>query len=216
MAPTMHVTAKICGVSTAPVVDAAIGGGASHLGFVFFSASPRNVSFDTAAQLAARTPPHVGRVGVMVDPDDAQIERAVAAGSLDIIQLHRCGAARVAAVAARTGLPVWAAIAVKQRRDIDAARAFRGAAQRIVYDAKTPDDAVLPGGMGLRFDWKLLDGIDHPLPWTLSGGLDPANVADAVRQTDARLVDVSSGVETGPGIKDVDKVAMFLKAVASL
>ena len=120
---------------------------------------------------------------------------------------------RAAHVRGRLGIEVWAAIAIRTRADVAQASAFAGAADRLLYDAKTPDDATLPGGMGMRFDWALLDGVRHPLPWALSGGLDPANVADAIARTGARLVDVSSGVESAPGAKDVDKIAAFLQAV---
>jgi phosphoribosylanthranilate isomerase len=156
----------------------------------------------------------IGTVAVLVDPDDALIDRAIAAARLDALQLHKTTPARAAAIRQRTGREVWAAVAIKTRADLDAARAFTGAADRILYDAKTPDDAALPGGMGLRFDWRLLDDMRHPLPWALSGGLDAANVAEAIAHTGARLVDVSSGVETAPGIKDADKIAAFLAAVA--
>jgi phosphoribosylanthranilate isomerase len=212
----MPVTAKICGLSTPVTLDAAVAGGASHVGFVFFPPSPRHVTFDQSAALAAQVPDHVARVGVFVDPEDALLDQAIRSARLDAIQLHRTTAERAAAIGARTRLPVWAAVPVKARADLDAAHAFRGAAQRILYDAKTPEDAKLPGGMGLRFDWTLLQGFDHPLPWALSGGLDAANVAQAVGISGARLVDVSSGIESAPGVKDVGKITEFLKAVASL
>jgi len=212
----MNVTAKICGVTTPEAVDAAIGGGASHVGLNFFAPSPRFVSFDRAARLAARVPGHVGRLGVFVDPDDALIEQAVAAGRLDAIQLHKTAPERAAAIRTRTGLPIWAAVAVKTRADLAAARAFVGAADRILYDAKTPEGAALPGGMGVRFDWALLDGFAHPLPWALSGGLTAGNVAEAARRTRATLVDVSSGVETAPGVKHVGLIAGFLAAVRAI
>jgi len=208
----MPLLAKICGLSTPATLDAALAGGASHVGFVFFPPSPRHLSFDQVAPLAARVPASVGRVGVFVDPDDATVERAVATGGLDALQLHKTAPGRAAAIRARSGLETWAAVAVKTRADLGAARGFAGAADRILYDAKTPDGASLPGGMGLRFDWSLLDGFDHPLPWALSGGLDAGNVAEAIRRTGAPLVDVSSGVERAPGSKDVDKIAAFLKA----
>ena len=212
----MHVTAKICGLSTPETLDAAIAGGASHVGLVFFPPSPRNLSQTRAAQLAARVPGHVQRVGVFVNPDDATIERAVAAGHLDILQLHDTPPDRAAAIKARTGLAVWVAVAVRTRDDLDAALTYTGVADKILYDAKTPPGAALPGGMGVRFDWRLLDGFRHPLPWALSGGLDPMNVVEAVRMTGATVVDVSSGVESAPGIKDAAKIGAFLRAVNDL
>ena len=183
------------------------------MGLVFFPPSPRHLSFDLAAALAARVPGGVARVGVFVDPDDGVLARAIDAARLDVLQLHKVTPARSAAIAAQTGRETWAAVPVRTRADLDQAHRFAGAANRILFDAKTPDSAALPGGMGLRFDWALLDGFRHPLPWALSGGLDPTNVADAIRRTGAPLVDVSSGVESAPGVKDVDKIASFLQAV---
>jgi phosphoribosylanthranilate isomerase len=209
----MPVTAKICGLSTRETLDAAVRRGARQVGFVFFPPSPRHLGFDQARALAARVPGGVEKVGVFVDPDDALLDAALAAG-LDAVQLHKVSPERAAAV--RRRVPVWAAIPVKTRGDLDAARGFAGAADRILYDAKTPDDAALPGGMGLRFDWTLLQNHRHPLPWALSGGLSPDNVAEAVRVTGATAVDVSSGVENAPGVKDVDKIAAFLKALSDL
>lgn len=212
----MPVTAKICGLSTPETLDAAIRGGASHVGFVFFPPSPRSLSRERAAQLAARVPGHVSRVGVFVDPDDALLEASIGAGQLQALQLHNTSPARAAAIKARMGLAIWAAIAVKTRADLAAAESFAGAADRILYDAKTPPGATLPGGMGVRFDWTLLQGFRHSLPWTLSGGLDPLNLAEAVAITGAPMVDVSSGVESAPGIKDVTKIATFLETVKTL
>jgi phosphoribosylanthranilate isomerase len=203
-------SAKICGLSTTTTLDTALKAGASHVGFVFFAPSPRNLAVARAAELAARVPGHVRRVGVFVDPDDALIEQA--APHIDTVQLHKTTPQRTAAIRAKLGYDTWAAVAVRTRADLDAARGFAGAADRILYDAKTPEGSALPGGMGLRFDWQLLDGFRHPLPWALSGGLDPSNVADAIRRTGATLVDVSSGVESAAGVKDVDKIAAFLKA----
>lgn len=211
----MPTTAKICGLSTPDTLAAAIAGGASHVGFVFFPPSPRNVDPDRAAGLASGVPSHVSNVGVFVDPDDMLIDAARAAGRFDALQLHKTAPARVAAIRARTGLEIWAAVAVKTRIDLDTARAFAGAADRILYDAKTPQGAALPGGMGMRFDWSLLDGFRHPLPWALSGGLDAGNVDEAIRRTGATLVDVSSGVERSPGVKDAARIADFLRAVRS-
>ncbi|MBA2919369.1 phosphoribosylanthranilate isomerase [Sphingomonas sp. MAH-20] len=209
----MRVATKICGLSTPETLDAAIAGGASHVGFVFFPQSPRHLTFDLAAGLAACVPARVGRVGVFVDPDDALLAKAIETGRLDALQLHKVRGERAAAIAARFRLPLWIAIAIRTRADLDQGRGWKGIAQRLVYDARTPAGA-LPGGMGLRFDWKLLDGFSHPLPWALSGGLSPGNVADAIGVTGARMVDVSSGVESAPGVKDVDKIAAFLQAVA--
>ncbi len=210
-----RIATKICGLSTPPALDAAIASGASHVGFVFFPQSPRHLTFEKAAGLAARVPDQVQRIGVFVDPEDQLLEQAIAAGQLAALQLHKVSPDRGAAIRARFGLPVWAAVPVRTRADLDQAHGWRGLAERVVYDAKTPDGA-LPGGMGLRFDWTLLDGFAHPAPWALSGGLYEGNVAEAVGITGARMVDISSGVESAPGVKDVDKIAAFLKAVAAL
>ena len=206
----MPIHAKICGLTTAATIDAAIAGGASHVGLVYFPPSPRHLPLDQAAGLAARVPERVRVVGVFVDPDDETIRTA--APHLKAVQLHAATPDRVAHLRTLTGLDTWAAVAVKTRADLDIAHRYAGAADRILYDAKTPPGAALPGGMGLRFDWSLLDGFRHPLPWALSGGLDPGNVAEAIRRTGAAMIDVSSGVERAPGVKDVDKVAAFLKA----
>lgn len=211
----MQVEAKICGLSTPETLDAAVAGGASRVGFVFYPPSPRHLTLDRAAGLAARTPHHVGRVGVFVDPDDSLLSAAISAGVLDSLQLHNVGRDRAAAIAARFPLPLWIALPIRTSDDLRQARAWHGLADHILYDAKTPDGA-LPGGMGMRFDWTLLKGFDHPAPWTLSGGLTPAIVAEAVSVTRATMVDVSSGVESAPGVKDVDKIARFLQAVAAL
>lgn len=206
----MTVQAKICGLSTEATVDAAVAGGAAWLGFVFFAKSPRDVQPDRVAAMARRAPPQVGKVGVFVDPDDALVERAIDAG-LTALQLHGDEPPERLAALRRHGIELWKAIPVRTRSDLDAAARYRGAADRILYDAKTPP-GTLPGGMGLRFDWGLLDGFAHPLPWLLSGGLDAENVEDAIAVTAARAVDISSGVESAPGVKAVDKIAAFLQA----
>ncbi len=209
-----RVTAKICGLSTPETLDAAIAGGASHVGFVFFERSPRNVSLDLARGLAARVPDHVGKVGVFVDPDDDLIARASDAAGLSALQLHSTDFHRVAELDSR-GYSVWPAVSIRRASDLDEATRYAGIpVDRVLYDAKTPDDAMLPGGMGLRFDWTMLQGFHHASPWALAGGLNPENVIPAVSITGARMVDVSSGVESAPGVKDVDKIAAFLKAVA--
>jgi phosphoribosylanthranilate isomerase len=209
----MRTTAKICGLTTDETLDAAVRGGASHVGFVFFPPSPRNLTLDRARGLTQRVPRGVAKVGVFVDPDDALIDAAGGIVGLDCIQLHKTSPERAAAIRARSRREIWVAVAVKVRADLAAAMPFVGAADRILYDAKTPDTAALPGGMGLRFDWELLDGFAHPLPWALSGGLDAVNVRDAIVRTGAPLVDVSSGVETAAGVKDKAKIRAFLSAV---
>ncbi|WP_341207834.1 phosphoribosylanthranilate isomerase [uncultured Sphingomonas sp.] len=211
----MPVTAKICGLSTPETLDAALKGGASHVGFVVFPPSPRHLTLDRLAGLAAQVPAHVRKVGVFVDPDDELLAATVAVGTLDAIQLHKTAPARVAALRRLSSRETWAAIAVKTRADLASAAHYADAADRLLYDAKTPEGATLPGGMGLRFDWQLLDGFRHPLPWALSGGLDSANVGEAIARTRAPLVDVSSGVESAPGVKDVDKIATFLQRVSA-
>jgi phosphoribosylanthranilate isomerase len=212
----MPISAKICGLTTAATLDAAIGGGASHVGFVFFPPSPRNLSFEQAAALAIRVPDHVSRVGVFVDPDDEMITRAVRDARLSVIQLHQTSPERIAHLRRMTGVKTWAAVAIKMRADLDAAVRVVGAADGLLFDAKTPAGATLPGGMGVRFDWSLLSGYSSPLPWGLSGGLDAANVAEAVERTQTDLVDTSSGVEDAPGVKSVDKIAAFLQSVRQL
>jgi phosphoribosylanthranilate isomerase len=210
----MRVRAKICGLSTVETVDAAVAGGAAWLGFVFFPKSPRDLSPEQAAALIGHAPAQVGKVAVLVDPDDALVARVIEAG-VSALQLHGDENPERLAALKRHGLEIWKAAPVRTRADLNAARLYRGVADRIVYDAKTPK-GTLPGGMGLRFDWKLLEGFDHPLPWALSGGLDAGNLAEAAGTTGARLVDVSSGVESAPGVKDVDKIAAFLQAAARL
>lgn len=211
----MPVSVKICGLSTRTTLDAAIEGGATHIGLMFHPPSPRALLFEQAAALAARSPTHVKNVGVFVDPSDALLRQAIAAGKLDAVQLHRTSPSRVAAIRERTGLETWAAIGIKSASDLRTANAYSGAADRLLYDAKSPADAAVPGGQGIRFDWSLLAGFAHPLPWILAGGLDANSVARAITQTRPSMVDVSSGVESAPGIKDVDKIAAFLKAAAS-
>lgn len=210
-----RVDVKICGVTTAEAIDAAVRGGASHVGLNYFPPSPRYLAPDRVSLIAERVPAHVKRVGVLVDPSDELIDTLIAAGGMQVLQLHgRETPERVQALRQRTGLEVWKVISVKAAADLATGAAYAGAADFLLYDAKTPDGAALPGGMGLRFDWRLLAGHRPPLPWGLSGGLEPSNVADAIRLTGAPMVDVSSGIESAPGIKDVDKIAAFCKAVS--
>ncbi|MEJ7927622.1 phosphoribosylanthranilate isomerase [Sphingobium sp. AN641] len=207
---------KICGLSTADTVGAAVRAGASHVGFVSFPKSPRHVDPAQMAALAAGVPGDIGRVAVVVDPDDELLAELCATGALSAIQLHgNESPARAAAIRQRFGLAVWKAIAVKTAADIARAAAYLGAVDRLLFDAKTPEGAALPGGMGLRFDWTLLRGAPLSIPWGLSGGLSADNIAEAIRVTGAQLIDVSSGVESAPGVKSVDKIMAFCKAVSS-
>jgi phosphoribosylanthranilate isomerase len=208
---------KICGLSTRETVDAAIAGGASHIGLVFFPRSPRNVTVDQAAALAAHAARRIKLVGLFVDPEAGFLDSVLEAVRLDAVQLHGQEQPAVSAgIRAAHGLEVWKAIPVRSSADVRIASIFQAAADLILYDAKPPEGPSLPGGTGHRFDWNLLQGYQHPLPWGLAGGLDWLNLAEAVAVTGAPLVDVSSGVETAPGVKNVDKIAAFLKAAADL
>ncbi|GEP00360.1 phosphoribosylanthranilate isomerase [Methylobacterium haplocladii] len=208
------IQVKICGLSTEPTLDAALDAGADLVGFVHFAKSPRHVALDHGAVLSARARGRAERVVLLVDPDDALVTAAVEALDPDLIQLHgHESPERVAAIRTRTGRPVMKAIGIATRPDLTAVPTYAGFADRILLDAKPPKDAALPGGNGLTFDWSLLDEAQLPAGTMLSGGLTPENVAEALRHTHLRAVDVSSGVETAPGEKDVDKIAAFLAAV---
>jgi len=212
----MPTKTKICGLKTPETIDAAIKNGASHIGLNFFPPSPRSISFDEARALVRPIPDHVRRVGVFVDPDNALLEQAIDAGNLEIIQLHKTAPGRAAEIRTRWARETWSAIGIRTAEDLKVAIQHVGASDFLLYDALQPDDAALPGGMGVRFDWTLLADFAHPLAWGLAGGLTPNNVTEAIRLTGAPLVDTSSGVESSPGIKDVDKIAAFLKAAARL
>ena len=207
---------KICGLTNARALDAAILARADYAGFVFFSPSPRNLSIADAAALSARAEGRITRVGLFVDASDAAIADAVTAARLDALQLHGSETpARAAQLKAHFGLPVWKALAIAAKSDVDRAAVYAGAADLILFDAKTPKGSSLPGGMGLSFDWSLVAGWKSPIAWGLAGGLTPGNVDDAIRLTAAPLVDTSSGVESAPGVKDMDKIAAFCKAARS-
>lgn len=204
---------KICGIRTIDALDAAIAARADFVGLVFFAKSPRHVEADVAAMLAARAAGRARLVGLFVDPAPDFLASTLATVRLDVIQLHgRETPEQVAAVAARHALPVWKALGVKKREDLALADRFAGAAERVLFDAKPPEGADLPGGNGLRIDWAVLKGVRPALPWMLAGGLDPANVAEAIAVTGAPAVDVSSGVESAPGVKDPARIAAFCEA----
>jgi phosphoribosylanthranilate isomerase len=203
---------KICGVRTPGALEAAIAARAEHVGFNFYPPSPRCASLEEAAALGQQARGKAQRVGVFVDADDARIAEVVATGALDALQLHGAESpARAAELRARHGLPVWKVLSVATRADAARAADYAGAADFILFDAKTPK-GTLPGGMGLVFDWTLLAGLRHALPWGLAGGLSPANVAEAVRLTGAPLVDAASGIESAPGVKDRELIAAFCAA----
>lgn len=204
---------KICGLSTPDHVRAAADAGAAYVGFVFFAKSPRNVSMETAKELAALVPDGVRKVALVVNADDTYLDTLVRDVPLDMIQLHGSESpARVAEVKARYGLPVMKAVGVANAEDLAALDSYAAVADQLLIDAKPPKGADLPGGNGLAFDWRLISGRDWPVPWMLAGGLTPENVAEAVRLTGARQVDVSSGVESAPGAKDETLIADFVKA----
>ncbi|MCZ4261887.1 phosphoribosylanthranilate isomerase [Limimaricola sp. G21655-S1] len=209
----MPVSVKICGLSDRAGLDAAVAAGARYVGFVFFAKSPRAVSVEQAAELAVEVPPGIAKVALVVDADDAMLDEIVARVPLDMLQLHgRETPERVAEIRARHGLPVMKAVGVASEADLPALDTYAAVADQILVDAKAPKDAALPGGNGLAFDWRLIAGRRWPVPWMLAGGLTPDNLAEAVARTGARQLDVSSGVERAPGVKDAARIRAFLDA----
>ena len=207
------VRVKICGLTDGHALRAAVEAGAAYVGFVFFARSPRNLGVARAAELALEVPPGVAKVALTVDADDAALDEIVGRVPLDMLQLHGSESpARVAAIRARFGLPVMKAVGVAGEADLPALEEYAQVADQILVDAKPPKDATLPGGRGVAFDWRLIAGRRWPLPWMLAGGLTPANVAEAIALTGAKQVDVSSGVESAPGVKDEKLIADFMKA----
>lgn len=207
---------KICGIRTEAIRDAAVAAGAAYLGFVFFPKSPRNVTHEEAAALAVGVPPGVAKVALTVNADDAALEALLEAVPLDMLQLHGAESPeRVAEVRARFGLPVMKAVGVRGEADLPAIAEYSRVADQLLIDAKAPKDGALPGGNGLAFDWRLIAGRRWAVPWMLAGGLTPQNVAEAVRLTGATQLDLSSGVETAPGVKDPALVRAFMTAAAA-
>jgi phosphoribosylanthranilate isomerase len=214
---TGGVAVKICGLKTAEAVAAARDGGASHVGFVFFPPSPRAVAIDVAAGLAAPLRGRAEVVALTVDADDDLVAAIVAGLKPDLLQLHGAETpARCAALRARFGVPVMKAVRLATAADLAPVPAYVPVVDWLLFDAKPPPTlaGALPGGNGIAFDWRLVAGLDPGRPFMLSGGLDPDNVATAIRLTGARAVDVSSGVERAPGDKDPVRIAAFLAAVA--
>lgn len=216
------LSAKICGLRDGDAVAAAVTGGARFVGFVFYPPSPRSVSPEKAGELAREVPAEIFRVGVFVDPDDALLDAVFANLQLDYVQLHGSeSAARAAEIKARTGAGIIKAIKVAAPGDVAAAEPYYAVADRILFDAKAPKtlEGALPGGNALAFDWRMLAEQAAPaggLPWLLSGGLNIDNLANAVRISGARSVDVSSGVESVPGKKNPELVRRFLALSATL
>ncbi|MCH8684188.1 phosphoribosylanthranilate isomerase [Pedomonas mirosovicensis] len=208
---------KICGLTTRESILAAVGAGATHVGFVFFPKSPRNISLEAASGLRGVLPSKVKLVALLVDAPDALTAQVVAAARPDVLQLHgQEGPERVAEVRRRFGLETWKAMGVRTSADVAAAQGFAGAADLLLFDAKPPTppagETAVPGGTGVRFDWRLVQNLRLDARWGLAGGLDAQSVGEAIRLTRPHLVDVSSGVEDAPGVKSVAKIEAFIKA----
>ena len=209
----MTTLVKICGLKTPEALDAALDAKADFVGFVFFAPSPRHVELDAARLLGARAQDRAGKVALTVDADDATHDAIVDALRPDMLALHGKEAPeRVAELRKRFGRPVMKALPVETASDLDAVPAYAGVADWLLFDARAPRDATRPGGLGRPFDWTLVKQLDAGIPFMLSGGLDPSNVAQAIAITRAPAVDVSSGVESAPGVKDVLKIYAFVRA----
>ncbi len=213
----MTIDVKICGITDATGLDAALDAGARWVGFVFYGKSPRNISPAQAADLIHRMAGRAKSVGLFVDPDDDGLTQVLSIAGLDIIQLHGAETPeRAANIRQRHGLALFKAVGVQSVDDVRGAKAFTGIADQILFDAKPVSVDALPGGNGHVFDWTLLRHAPIDSPWILSGGLTPVNVADAVQQSGAQAVDVSSGVEVTRGIKDPDLIRAFIQAAHSV
>ncbi|RMA41256.1 phosphoribosylanthranilate isomerase [Rhodophyticola porphyridii] len=210
----MDIAIKFCGLRRPEDVAAAAVAGARYVAFNFFARSPRAVTVAEARELALEVPPGIAKVALVVDADNDFLDRIVDRVPLDMLQLHGAETpARVAEIKARYGLPVMKAVGIATEADLPKLEAYGRVADQLLVDTKPPDDAGLPGGNGLAFDWRLIAGRRWPVPWMLAGGLTPQNAALAVEMTGARQVDVSSGVESAPGVKDAAKIAAFAEAL---
>jgi phosphoribosylanthranilate isomerase len=209
----MSLIVKICGLKTPEALDVALESGADMVGFVFFAPSPRNLTLEAARPLGERVKGRAGKVALTVDADDQTLDAIVEALNPDMLQLHGSETPeRLEAVRARFGRPVMKALPIAAKGDLDRIGRYAKVADRLLFDARAPQDATRPGGLGKPFDWTLLKGIDPGIPFMLSGGLDAGNVAEALRITRASGVDVSSGVERVAGEKDLDKICAFIRA----
>lgn len=210
----MALDIKICGLKTPEAIAAALEGGASHIGFIFFPRSPRNLVPDEAAKLRQKAKGRAKVVAVTVDADDRTLEAIAEAVKPDILQLHGSESPeRVAEVKARYGLPVMKAFAVREAGDLRRIEPYRGIADRFLFDAKAPAGSELPGGNGIAFDWTLLAALDPEIDYMLSGGLNATNIGRALDEARPRGIDISSGVESAPGVKDARLIEGFFRAV---
>ena len=208
---TNPVSVKICGLATVDDVRACADAGANYMGLVFFEKSPRNITLPAARKLALAAPLGLAKVALVVNPSDAELDAITGTVPLDMLQLHgRETPERVAEVKARYGLPVMKAVGIADGDDLPKLESYFGVADQILVDAKPPKGGELPGGNGLSFDWRLIAGRRWPCPWMLAGGLTPENVAEAVKMTGAKQVDVSSGVEDAPGQKNAKLIQKFV------
>lgn len=212
----MSLDIKICGLRTDEAVAAALDGGASHIGFIFFPKSPRNIDPVDAGRLRQAAKGRAKAVAVTVDADDVTLDGIVAAMQPDMLQLHGDeSVARVAEIKARYGLPVMKVFALRERGDLDRITPYIGIADRFLFDAKPPKGSELPGGNGVSFDWKVLSALDASIDYMLSGGLNAGNIAEALQATNAQGIDISSGVESAPGVKDVSLIRDFFRTVGA-
>ena len=209
----MSLIVKICGLSTPEALDVALDAGADMVGFVFFPLSPRHVAPAASRALGTRVRGRARKVALTVDADDELFDAIVENLQPDLLQLHgKETPLRIAVLRKRFGLPLMKAIAVETKSDLAAIKTYEPVADRLLFDARAPREATRPGGLGKSFDWHLLENLDLKLPFMLSGGLDAGNVAEALRITGAPGVDVSSGVESAPGVKDPDRIRAFIRA----
>lgn len=209
----MPLLVKICGLKTIDALDVAIESGADLVGFVFFEPSPRHVGLEAARTLGQRVRGRALKVALTVDASDVELGRIVEALQPDLLQLHgKETPDRVVVVRTRFGCPVMKALPIAERGDLSPIRLYAQVADRLLFDARAPQDATRPGGLGKPFDWTLLKNLDLDVPFMLSGGLDAGNIAEALAITRAPGVDVSSGVERAPGVKDPEKIRTFIRA----
>ena len=207
------IKVKICGVTRIADIESAVEAGAAYLGFVFYPKSPRHLDPAQARQLAKSVPTGTRIVAVTVNGDDFALDRIMDEVPVDMIQLHGAESPqRVEEIRNRFGKPVMKAVGLREPSDVDQIANYLSVADQLLIDAKAPSGRELPGGNGLAFDWRLIAGVDWKIPWMLAGGLDPHNVGMAIRSSNARQVDVSSGVESKPGQKDARKISNFIKA----